>query len=244
MPDYDPRIVDLYDGDNPDGPDHDFYRALAARLGVTSILDVGCGTGMLTVSLVQPGRHVVGVDPSPAMLSFARRRRGAGDVVWVDGDSSAAPAGPFDLVLMTGNVAQHIPDVAWSRTLADIRERMPAGALLSFETRNPAARAWEAWDDAGTTTRDTPHGPLEEWMSATTRDDRVVELVSHNRFLATGEVVSEVQHLVFRSRSEIGRDLAAAGLAVESVFADWISTPFDAGAAAPSPLMVVVARAR
>ena len=31
MSDYDPRLVDLYDGDNPAGTDHDFYRALAEQ---------------------------------------------------------------------------------------------------------------------------------------------------------------------------------------------------------------------
>lgn len=244
MSDYDPRLVDLYDEDNPDGPDHDFYRALAAEVDAASVLDVGCGTGMLTVSLARTGRHVVGVDPSPAMLAFARHRPDAAKVVWVDGESSAAPAGPFDLAVMTGNVAQHIPDSAWRRTLADIRERMPAGAVLAFESRNPAARAWVDWHTADLTTRETPHGTLEEGMSATTRDDRIVELVAVNRFLATGEVVREVQHLVFRTLGEIERDLAAAGFAVESVFADWKRTPFDTDAVPVSALMIVVARAR
>lgn len=32
MPDHDPRIVALYDEDNPDGPDHDWYRLLADEI--------------------------------------------------------------------------------------------------------------------------------------------------------------------------------------------------------------------
>ncbi|RIJ15014.1 class I SAM-dependent methyltransferase, partial [Clavibacter michiganensis subsp. insidiosus] len=76
MPDLDPRLVALYDGDNPDGPDHDFDRALAEEVGARSVLDLGCGTGMLTVSLATAGRRVVGVDPSAAMLDVARGRPG------------------------------------------------------------------------------------------------------------------------------------------------------------------------
>lgn len=64
--DYEPRIVDLYDEDNPDGPDHDFYRALAVlpsevvnalRWSLTS--DPGVGSVMIV--MVQPG--VIGFSP-------------------------------------------------------------------------------------------------------------------------------------------------------------------------------------
>lgn len=50
MTDYDQRLVDLYDQDNPDGADHDFYRAVADEVSAESILDLGCGTGILTGS--------------------------------------------------------------------------------------------------------------------------------------------------------------------------------------------------
>src|SRR5699024_5256150 len=129
----------------PDGPDHDYYRELAARHVANSILDLGCGTGILTVTFAGPGRQVTGVDPSAAMLDYARRRPGAQAVRWVHGDSPLLPDGPYDLMVMTGNVAQHIADPQWQRTLSDLRVRAAAGAVLAFESRNPAARAWETW---------------------------------------------------------------------------------------------------
>lgn len=45
------RLAALYDIDNPDGPDHDFFRAFAARIDARRIVDLGCGTGILTVTL-------------------------------------------------------------------------------------------------------------------------------------------------------------------------------------------------
>ncbi|WP_241534083.1 hypothetical protein [Clavibacter michiganensis] len=41
MPDLDPRLVALYDGDNPDGPDHDFDRALAEEVGAAGTRSSG-----------------------------------------------------------------------------------------------------------------------------------------------------------------------------------------------------------
>lgn len=240
MTDYDPRIVDLYDIDNPDGPDHDFYRALAYARDARTILDLGCGTGMLTVTLAGRNRKVMGLDPSPVMVTFARARGGAERVEWRVGDSSAAPEEHFDLVVMTGNVVQHIPDTEWSRTLRDLRARMRPGSTLSFETRNPAVREWETWSSEGRSSRETPHGTLMEWMDVDLINERIVRFHAHNHFAATGETVTETQSLVFRGREELEADLRGAGFDVEAVNGDWAGTPFEETAR----LMIFVARAR
>src|SRR5215217_2386489 len=110
----DPRLVDLYDTDNPRGADTDFYVRLANDLDARTIIDLGCGTGLLTRELAVDGRRVIGVDPAPAMLAFARRQPGAERVRWVEGDSGALGAPRADLVVMTGNVAQvFLDDSEW-----------------------------------------------------------------------------------------------------------------------------------
>jgi SAM-dependent methyltransferase len=238
--DYDPRLVDLYDVDNPDGPDHDFYRALADEVDARSVLDLGCGTGILTVTFASDDRTIVGVDPSAAMLAYARRRAGADAVTWVQGDSGGIPPGSFDYAVMTGNVAQHIPDPAWARALDAMHRHLAPGGTLAFESRNPAARAWEGWGGGERTTRQTAHGELVEWMEVTEVSPGVVELVGHNLFAATGEELTETQLLTFRDRATIEAQLDAAGFAVDAVFGDWRRTPFRGD----EPLMVFVARAR
>jgi SAM-dependent methyltransferase len=239
MPDLDPRIVALYDGDNPDGPDHDFDRALAEEVGARSVLDLGCGTGMLTVTLATAGRRVVGVDPSAAMLDVARHRPGGDAVEWIHGDSRAIPAGPYDLAFLTGNVVQHIADPEWMRTLADLRASLRTGGTLSFESRNPADRAWETWAGPATT-RDTAHGKLEEWAEVEeTRPGRVT-VAFRSRFAATGDLVTEVQEFAFRDRATITQQLDAAGFDVDAVHGDFARGPLTAS----SRVMVFVARAR
>ena len=84
----DPRLVELYDIENAGRADIDFYVRLAADLDASRILDLGCGTGLLTRELAVDGRDVVGVDPAAAMLAYARRQPGADRC----GGSKATPA--------------------------------------------------------------------------------------------------------------------------------------------------------
>jgi SAM-dependent methyltransferase len=224
--DYDRRLVDLYDDDNPGGPDHDYYRALADRVEARSVLDLGCGTGILTFTFSQPGRSVVGVDPSAAMLEVARKRSNGSGVRWVHGDSRAIPGSGFDYAVMTGNVAQHITVSDWPRTLSDLRAAMVPGALLAFESRNPAARAWEQWEQ-GATLRQTVHGPLREWSHVKTVGSSVVALTAHNVFESTGEHVVVEETLVFRTAEQIRAALDEAHFHLRHVWGDWAGVPFD-----------------
>ncbi|MDH5540589.1 MAG: methyltransferase domain-containing protein [Rhizobacter sp.] len=65
----------------------------AARIGPGQrVLDVGCGTGALTLTVadrVAPGGTALGLDPNPDMLAVARRKRG--DIEWRDGRAEALP---------------------------------------------------------------------------------------------------------------------------------------------------------
>ena len=126
------------------------------------ILDLGCGTGLLTRELATTGRHVVGVDPSPAMLAVARRHPDARGVQWVEGDARALGTPSADLLIMTGNVAQvFLDDDEWRATLAAIHAALRPGGYLAFESRNPDDRAWERWNQA-TTSNDSTH-PAARW---------------------------------------------------------------------------------
>lgn len=240
MTDYDHRLVDLYDVDNPDGPDHDFYRALGDEISAESVLDLGCGTGILTVTFLGNNRQVVGIDPSQTMINYARQRNGAGGVNWILGDSRAIPSGTFDYAVMTGNVAQHISNHDWETTLRDLRQSLKRGGTLAFESRNPATREWESWVSEERTTRETAHGELVEWMDLSETTPGTIELQAHNLFVDANETITETLTLVFRDRHLLEQQLSAAGFTVEAVYGDWKRTPFVDTVS----LMVFVARAR
>ena len=143
-----PRLAAIYDDLEDDRPDLDHYEAIVAELGARSVLDVGCGTGVLALRLAATGHDVVGVDPATASLAVARAKPHAERVRWIDGDATTLAADlQVDLAVMTGNVAQvFTTDEAWTATLAGIHAALRPGGHLVFETRRPEVRAWEGWD--------------------------------------------------------------------------------------------------
>ena len=236
----DPRLVELYDVDNPRGIDTDFYLALVADLNAHRIIDLGCGTGLLTCELATHGRQIIGIDPSAAMLAIARRKPGAERVRWIEGDSGALGKQEADLAIMTGNVAQlFLDDTEWNTTLKNLGTTIRSGGYLAFESRNPEARAWERWTrDETFEQTNTTFGPMERWMESVSVENNTVRLVGHNIFKSTGEDVVATSELRFRNKAELTNSLANAGFIVEQVFGNWHRELFTE----TSRLMVFVAR--
>jgi len=234
-----PRLVALYDHDNPRGPDTDFYLSLAAEINPHRIIDVGCGTGTLTCELALEGRYVIGVDPSAEMLDVARRKPGGDRVQWLRGDAAALGEMEADLAIMTGNVAQvFLDDIEWAATLRHLYLTLRPGGCLAFESRNPNAREWEQWGREDTFGRiDTEFGRMKRWMEVVKAEKGRVHFVKHNVFEETGEDVPVRSKLRFRSKSELVSALEAGGFSIERVYGDWNRGPFTKS----SRVMVFVA---
>jgi len=237
----DPRLVELYDQANPRGADTDFYLQLAKDLNAHTILDLGCGTGLLTRELAVVGhRQVIGIDPASAMLTVARRQPGAERVQWIEGDRRAMGRPEADLIVMTGNVAQiFLSDEDWDTTLLYTHAALHPGGYLAFESRNPDARAWEEWNrDVTYTVSDTPFSPIDEWLEVVSQNNGLVHFRGYNVFKVTGEILVVDSELRFRSLDEMTRSLRKAGFSIEYVFGDWSHGPFMN----TSRIMVIVAR--
>lgn len=75
------------------------------------VLDLGCGTGSLSLLAVGQGHRVTGVDRSPAMVERARAKLAGRQAVFHIGDADAPPVGEslFDVVLVR-HVLWALPD--------------------------------------------------------------------------------------------------------------------------------------
>ena len=101
------------------------------------VVDLGCGTGSLSVLLAGAGHRVRGLDFSPAMVARARDKAAAADldVEVVVGDAAAPPYadGSCDVVLCR-HVLWALPDASAALS-AWIRLLRPGGRLLLVEGR-------------------------------------------------------------------------------------------------------------
>jgi SAM-dependent methyltransferase len=226
----DADLVALYDVDNPSGDDHAYYRALADEIDARTIIDLGCGTGLLTRSLAGPGRTVIGVDPSRTMLDYARRQPGSETVTWIHGDAAALTAvAGADLVVCTGNAMMHIGPNELPSTLTSLARALRSDGTLGFESRNPAYREWELWTPEATYgERDTPVGRLREWLDVTDVADGRVVFDAHNVF-PDGEDRVYTSVLFFRTAEEFATELSRTGFTDISCSGDWHGGPVEDG---------------
>jgi SAM-dependent methyltransferase len=97
------------------------------------ILDLGCGTGSLSLLAAEQGHRVTGVDSSPAMVDLARAKLAGRDAAFLVGDAATPPVGEqrFDVVLVR-HVLWALPDPG--RALRHWRELLrPGGRLVLIE---------------------------------------------------------------------------------------------------------------
>jgi ubiquinone/menaquinone biosynthesis C-methylase UbiE len=101
------RIARFYDADILQRvvykPNHDAVVSELRRAGARRVLDVGCGTGILTGRIwrdLQP-EVIYGCDPSPGMLDQARQR--SRHVHWLQGSAEQIPLddGTLDAIVTT-----------------------------------------------------------------------------------------------------------------------------------------------
>lgn len=127
-----------------------------------TILDVGCGTGLMSAKLARSGRRVAAVDLSAAMVARARRRYVlAADFIEADAEDLPFDDDAFDAVVNLISF-HHYPDP--QRAVAEFRRVLRRGGrlvLIAFDRRSryiAVAQRMNAWTKrvAGRSWQKTP----------------------------------------------------------------------------------------
>jgi len=109
------------------------------------ILDLGCGTGILTRPLAERGLKVTGVDPNEDMLSQARQASPEGDIVYRHGDAEATGLPDSSVALVTVAQAFHwfALDAALDELHRVLRPEGHVAALWNIRGRGPFMAAYD-----------------------------------------------------------------------------------------------------
>jgi SAM-dependent methyltransferase len=137
--------VDLYDlriGDGAGTPvagDVEFYLKWARKTG-GPVLELGAGTGRVSVPLARAGHEVVGLDLSPHMLRVAKKKVKPGlKLTFVRGDMAEFDLGrKFRLILIPFRAFQHLKSAEAQRScLACVRRHLAKGGLFIVDLFDP-----------------------------------------------------------------------------------------------------------
>jgi len=125
------EIAAEYDRHRPAYPDELVDRACqVAGIGPGShVLELGCGTGQLTRSLLARGLHVTALEPGPSLIALARQNlAGAAEVEFVNArfEDALLPRGQFLAVFCASAFHWIDPEVGWQKA-ADVL--VPGGTL-------------------------------------------------------------------------------------------------------------------
>lgn len=151
---------DLYDLENADfEPDGPFFLDWARCLGGAA-LELGCGTGRVTIPLAQEGIDITGLEAVPAMLARARVKAEGLAIEWVQADlrTFSLPR-RFRLIFETGCVFMHMLERRDQRAFLErARAHLEPDGRLVFgvlfphpENFEPVAeeKDWYSYEDEG-----------------------------------------------------------------------------------------------
>lgn len=124
---------------------------LTADNSVVRVLDLGCGTGFFSDSLVEcfPQADVIGLDIAEGMLAFARAQR-ATNIQWLCGDAENLPLQSASVDLIFSSLA-----IQWCENLPglfrELQRALTPGGKIIFSTLGPTTlhelkSAWQAVD--------------------------------------------------------------------------------------------------
>ncbi len=159
-----------------------------APLAGKTVLDVGCGAGLLTEPLARLGARATGLDAAPENVGAARAHAKAGglEIEYLAGGIEAV-SGCFDLVVSM-EVIEHVADTeAFAAGLADALA--PAG-LMVLSTPNRTLLSHLAMITVGEGTGAIPKG-THDWRQFLTPDE-LTELLA-----GAGLKVTDVRGLGF-----------------------------------------------
>ena len=224
-----------------------FYVELARQQGGT-VLELACGTGLLTIPIALDGRQAVGLDLSHPMLKAARTRASAAGaaVGFLQADMRNFALGRnFDLIFIARNSLLHLLSTGdLLAAFTAVKHHLARDGVFAFDIFNPSVRllAQPPGQRVPVMQVETPmFGSLR--VEAASDYDSATQVNRATWYISTPDKQDAwIAPLVLRSifPQELPLLLSAAGFELISRFGDLSREPFGPGSRA----QVCLCRAR
>ena len=213
------------------------------------VLELGCGTGRVTMPLAHEGVHVVGVDRSGDMLARARRRVGRQrrgvrpGLVRADVRALPFPDGTFPMVMAPYGILQSLlSERDLKATLKDVARVVEHDGIFALELVADLPAWGEYSRRVSLKGQRTPGGSQITLIESVRQDAPKGLTIFDQEFVERrGRAVRRRAFaLTFRTLSvpQMSRRLAAAGFAVEALLGDYDGGPWHRDADA----WIIIAR--
>jgi SAM-dependent methyltransferase len=139
------EVADSYDRHRPPYPDALIDRAceMAELAPGAKVLEIGCGTGQLTGSLLARGLRVTAVEPGERLIARARARlAGAGEAQFVNSrlEDARVTRGDYQAVFSASAIHWVDPDLSWRRTADALVDEGTLALVSYFGLDEPSSR--------------------------------------------------------------------------------------------------------
>lgn len=139
------RVYDKLNRDVDHGVFADFYEDAFRRFGkkkIESVLDLGCGTGSMTLELARRGYDMTGLDASDDMLAVAHERAadaGISSILWLGQDMTAFDLyGTVDAAVSCLDCVNHLTtNAALDKCFSLVHLFLEPGGLFLFDVNTP-----------------------------------------------------------------------------------------------------------
>jgi ubiquinone/menaquinone biosynthesis C-methylase UbiE len=219
-----------------------YYTELARQSG-GPVLELGCGTGRISLAIAGQRIPVVGLDASPAMLARARQKAeemGLSEFVrWVEGDMSRFELEErFPLIIIPYRSFLHLLTVREQiETLKRVRKHLTDDGLFAFNVFVPHVRDLVEMDGVYSFRGSFPVPGTRETVELydLTEYDHFYQLARVTRYIErfdeNGRSLERIKgtfHLRYIYPSELNHLLTLCGFKVVQRYGSFHRSPFDA----------------
>ena len=211
-----------------------FWRRVASAAG-GRVLELGCGTGRVSLPLARAGVRLVGVDRSAAMLKRlqARLNRSARASRYVRADIRALPFRDADFAMAIapyGVLQSLLSDRDLTLALTSVARALSSGGLFGIDLVPDVAR-WREYDNQVQLRGPAARGGHLTLIESV-RQDRRRRLTTFEQHYIERRRGLRREHrfeLTFRTLSvqQMTTRLVTAGFAVDAVLGDYHGRPWD-----------------